>query len=67
MAIEDTLKAIGSAALARAREPSTWAATGIGAMAVHQAFPGALGDAITNWLAASGVLLAALLPERPRA
>lgn len=51
-------------ALARLKEPSTWAAGGIGAIAVHTFAPGALGDATLGLFAAFGVFLGAVLPEQ---
>lgn len=64
MAIIDIAKTAGASLMARAKEPSTWAAGGIGALSVHTILPGVLGDATLSWLVATSVLLATALPER---
>ena len=51
--------------LARAREPSTWAGAGVGAVIIHSFAPGALGDALVAVAASLAALAAILVPEHP--
>jgi hypothetical protein len=53
--------------LDRAKEPSTWAGTGIIAVAVHSAFPGSVGDAILQVGSAAAGLLAVVVAEKKAA
>jgi hypothetical protein len=48
----------------RAREPSTWAGTGVGAMLIHSFAPGMLGDALIAVAASLASLAAILVPEK---
>jgi hypothetical protein len=48
---------------ARAREPSTWAGAGVGAVLIHSLAPGALGDALVAVAASLAALAAILVPE----
>src|SRR5271166_6804393 len=48
----------------RLKEPSTWAGGGLAATVLHSWFPGAEGNAILAWCAATAALLAIVLPER---
>lgn len=50
--------------IARAAEPSTWTAGGVGFVAIHALFPAVLGDAVTGVLAAIGILGGALIAEK---
>jgi hypothetical protein len=49
---------------ARAREPSTWAGTGVGAVLIHSFAPGALGDSLIAVAASLAALAAILVPEK---
>lgn len=60
----DQLKKLGKMALARMEEPSTWAGVGVGAVVIHTALPGDLGNAIIGALAALGAVLAIVCPEK---
>ena len=59
----EKLKSVGAWMLARLEEPSTWAGGSVLALAIHAAFPGALGNAIIALLASAGALLAIIIPE----
>jgi len=48
----------------RLKEPATWAGGGLAATILHSWFPGAEGNAILTWCAATAALLAIVLPER---
>jgi hypothetical protein len=52
--------------LARAREPSTWAGAGVGAVVIHSFAPGALGDALVAVAASLAALAAIVVPETPQ-
>lgn len=51
--------------VARAREPSTWAGAGVGAVVIHSFAPGALGDAVIAVAASLAALAAIVIPEKP--
>jgi hypothetical protein len=50
--------------LARFEEPSTWAGTGVVAMALHAVIPGVLGDSLLAFGGAFAAVLAIILPEK---
>ena len=52
--------------LSRLTEPSTWAGTGVVAMAIYQYFPGALGDSIVAVVTAVAGLVAVILSEKAK-
>jgi len=52
--------------IARLKEPSTWAGTGLIASAVHNYIPGSMGDNIISTLQGLGGILAVLLEEKSK-
>ena len=59
----DQVKAMLARLLAMWEEPSTWAGSGVLAVAAHQYF-GSTGDAFVVMMAAMGGFLAMLIPEK---
>lgn len=53
--------------LDRAKEPSTWAGTGLVATAIHSLIPGTIGDNVIGWLQVTAGLVAAFAAEKKAA